>query len=80
MNIDSDIPKDSTSSTSEDEEDASTTPVATRPTRASAVKANRQILTHHKPCAPRRFTTNPVHLADSLLAKVGTFASNEIYD
>jgi len=56
MNIDSDIPKDYPSSTSKDEEEAPTTPAATRPTRASAVKATRQILTHHKPRAPRRLT------------------------
>jgi len=65
INIDSDIPEDSPSSTSEDEEEAPTTPAATRPTRASAVKANRQILTHHKPLTPRRLTIFGYHMDGS---------------
>jgi hypothetical protein len=56
MSIDTDNPEDSPSSTSEDEEEAPPTPAATRPTRASAMKANQQLLTHHKPRAPRRHT------------------------
>ena len=49
---------DSHSSTSEDEvsdsEDNTTTP--SRPTRASALKANQRLTTHHKPRAPRQHT------------------------